>query len=146
MRFQLVDLRKTFSIALALIMLVSNIGITFTSHFCGGKTVKAILSIGLHEIECGMTQTQDFCQKSNEPSSICHNNCCENRFQHISIQDEYETLAFETRREHQKFWTSSYGVEKQNINQSSVNQRTYLNYSPPLLIRDIPLEIQKFTI
>ncbi len=139
-------MKSLFSISLALLILLSNIGITFTSHFCGGETVLASISIGQHELNCGMSQASEYCLNISDVSSLEKTPCCENRFHQMSLDDEYETITL-----NKKQFNNTYPLYLVCVNLIK-NQHTIslgpsmVNYSPPVLLQNIPVELQTFII
>lgn len=63
--------RRIAHIILALFLLVSTTGITFSMHYCGGKLVSASIN--------------------KEAKSCCDGNggCCENKTLHFEIEEDY---------------------------------------------------------
>jgi len=49
-------MRRVFAIFFALLLLVTNSGVAFASHYCGGKAVKTNISFGQNELSCGMPE------------------------------------------------------------------------------------------
>jgi len=64
-------LKKITHIILALFLLVSTTGITFSMHYCGGKLVSASIN--------------------KEAKSCCDDarGCCENKTLHFEVKDDY---------------------------------------------------------
>lgn len=73
-------------------MLVSNIGLTMNTHFCGGYAVESTFSLGLANLDCGMPDMEQACdsEKTDSPS-IKPIPCCENQHQVLEVDENLET-------------------------------------------------------
>ena len=52
-------MKRILSILLAILMLTTNMSITFATHYCGGKAVKSSISFGHDELSCGMAKMDE---------------------------------------------------------------------------------------
>ena len=68
-------------------MLVSSMGITFSTHYCMGRAVDSQLMIGAHELSCGMMDMESSCDR--EGDVIMPPGCCDNSTISIEIKDDY---------------------------------------------------------
>ena len=74
-------MRKLIAISLSCILLLSNVGITLASHYCGGEAVESAVLIGGGELDCGMDMDAASCEIPQEQSSSFHAPpCCENHY------------------------------------------------------------------
>ena len=127
-------------------MLTTNVGITFATHYCGGKAVKTSISLGQDDLDCGMSNMDTPCKDQPKSPTIKRKSCCENQYTQISIDDDYNQTAVETLNVDFKFiavFITSY------INFYSFNNTKkpeYLAYSPPLLDHDVQVMNQTFLI
>jgi len=64
-------------------------GFTMATHYCGGHAVETALVIGEAHIDCGMESEEEPCANPVVKS----NNCCENEYTSMSIEDDYNTQA-----------------------------------------------------
>jgi hypothetical protein len=76
--------KKTISIALSLILLLSNVGFTMGTHFCGGHAVISELMIGEEHLDCGMAMVE---KSVSDKLSISAPNCCANQYLSPSTDD-----------------------------------------------------------
>lgn len=71
-------------------MLVSNVVFSLNTHYCGGKAVKTSFSIGLHNPDCGMAETEPGCGEipAQQGNEINQKPCCENTHQVIQMDED----------------------------------------------------------
>lgn len=138
-------MKKLLAISLALILLTSNIGLAMVTHYCGGQAVKSQLMIGSNHLDCGMADMNMATEQDPEAIDYTSSGCCENQYQTFEIEDDYQinlsqlslNLDFVVAFVH-SFWNV--------VLLSETEHPQYTNYSPPLLLRDIPLLHQVFII
>jgi hypothetical protein len=83
-------MKQVFSLFLTLLMLTTNVGITFATHYCGGKAVKSSVSFTHDELGCGMAvQDEQACEKIPKTDVIKQEKCCKNTFSTFSIEDDF---------------------------------------------------------
>ena len=80
-------MKKSLSISLIFLLLISTGGLTINKHFCGGILVSTKINSVLDEKSCcGQDETEDM-------------NCCENETQLIQVDEDYvfssKPVAFE---------------------------------------------------
>lgn len=139
-------MKRTFSIFLSLLILTTNVGITFAAHYCEGKVVKTSISFWEDSINCGMTDMSQPCENESQSSTVKRKSCCENTFVQLKIEDNYNTPTIAKSTVDFNFIVAFLTT---HINLYSCNASTeaeYLKYSPPLLTLDIPVLIQSFLI
>lgn len=125
-------------------MLFSTLSFSIDKHYCGGQLYsEAIFS---HAKDCGMQQ-MDVCGDTNSTSnSIKNNGCCHNVLVFIKGQNleqqAISTLILDVQQ-------SAIIVDFKDFNfiADYLQQPTfYQNYSPPSLVKDIPVLDQSFLI
>lgn len=85
-------MKKTISISLALLLLITSIGFALNTHFCGGEAVKTSFSIGLNDLDCGMEKmVEDCAAPTHESTNLNKQSCCDNQHQVLQL-DENETI------------------------------------------------------
>jgi hypothetical protein len=83
--------KNLLSIFLALVVLLGNMGLTFSTHYCCGISVKHVLAIGQHGLSCGMAGMDD--QQSPRPSAHhteLNKVCCEDQHRTMDVDNAYE--------------------------------------------------------
>jgi hypothetical protein len=64
-------------------------GMSLTTHYCGGKAVKASFTIGHKDLSCGMIPTDQHQDLANK-QCLKRKNCCENQFTDLSVDQNYK--------------------------------------------------------
>ncbi|UTW63075.1 hypothetical protein KFE98_02665 [bacterium SCSIO 12741] len=139
-------MKTILALFLSVILVASQMGITFATHYCGGKAVKASISIGMEDLSCGMNLQKSSCENHPFSSTTLSKKCCENQYLQLGIEDSYKTSSQEVLPEQLK-WVAAFVISYINLylytNSAEV---AYLNYLPPLLDLDIPVLIQSFLL
>lgn len=87
-------MKRIISISLGLLMLVSNVGFTMNTHFCGGEAVETSFSIGLHNPDCGMPDMDRDCETiPYTEEQIKSKPCCENQHQLLHLDENADVQA-----------------------------------------------------
>jgi len=139
------DVKTVFSISLALLILISQLGISVGTHFCMGHAIESQLSMGHGHLDCGMEKMDSEC--ASHPEKKIHfeeSPCCDNEYLSMDVEEEFQSsldrysLNFEFVG---VFMASFFGL-------FTVNQQKpeYSQYIPPLVIRDISTLHQVFLI
>jgi len=134
-------MKKVLSILLAVMFLISSTGFTISSHKCGGKIHKQSLDFVAADLNCGMEKSE----RQPCENNTLKDNCCQNEFQSFKVTEEFQASADTEQLNPQfliAFTTASINLfigEKNTYNK-------YINYSPPLPDKDIPVLIQSFLI
>ena len=134
-------MKQFFSLILSLVVLITSVGFTVSSHTCGGRKVKTVISVGNADVSCGMESKKRKCATQPE----IKNNCCQDNFQFIQNDEDYTQsltkfdfstdffIAFVT------FYIELFETETTELD-------FFTDHSPPPLIKDIPVLIQSFLI
>lgn len=72
-------MKKIIALSLSLILLLSNVGFSVATHYCGGHAVKSALTLGGETVDCGMKEdagTPHECQRARHTLGVRH--CCDN--------------------------------------------------------------------
>ena len=89
-------MRKAIAISLSFILLLSNVGITLASHYCGGHVVESQLMIGANDLDCGMPDMGATCESDGSANTIQPIPCCENHYTTVSVKDGFTTSSLIT--------------------------------------------------
>ena len=81
----MVVMNKIFSVILSFVILVTSMGFTVSSHICGGKKVKTVLSVGVADVSCGMEKNANNCATKKQMKP----NCCQDEIQLIQNDEDY---------------------------------------------------------
>lgn len=82
-------MRKAIAISLSLILLLSNVGITLASHYCGGLAVESQFMIGANNLDCGMPDMDATCASTDAANTVQSIPCCENHYTTVSVEDGF---------------------------------------------------------
>jgi len=139
-------MKQVLAISLSLLMLTNYVGLTFNTHYCGGKAVKTTLSIGLEDLDCGMIEVDTPCKSQSESSTFNLKKCCKNTHTQVIFEDEYNTQETVLTDVDFQFIAAFIISYINNYSVSTLADVEYSNYPPPLLAFDIPVLIQSFLI
>lgn len=76
--------KKCIGLFLALLILVSNVGLAFTMHYCGGK----IASVSIQTLANSIDSKKGCCAKK----TVTKDSCCKNKTVHIQKKSDNATL------------------------------------------------------
>ena len=136
-------MKQIISILLTLLLLISNTGITYAQHFCGGHQMMAKVTIGQERLSCGMALVKDLCDESHQSDT---HSCCNNLYTQVAFDDTVEQPIVEFQL------TPVFDVDKNAIINSACEILTlqkevvYTIYNPPPLIKDFPVLFDTFLI
>ena len=136
-------MKQITSILLTLLLLISNTGITYAQHFCGGHQMMAKVTIGQERLSCGMAPVKDLCDESHQSDT---HSCCNNLYTQVAFDDTVEQPIVEFQL------TPVFDVDNNAIISSVSEILTlqkevvYTIYNPPPLIKDFPVLFDTFLI
>ena len=136
-------MKQIISILLTLLLLISNTGITYAQHFCGGHQMMAKVTIGQERLSCGMALVKDLCDESHQSDT---HSCCNNLYTQVAFDDTVEQPVVEFQL------TPVFDVDNNAIISSVSEILTlqkevvYTIYNPPPLIKDFPILFDTFLI
>lgn len=134
-------MKKIFSTILSLVILITSMGFTVSSHICGGKKVKTVLSVGAADVSCGMEKNANNCASTKKMKP----NCCQDEFQLIQNDEDYSQQL--TNFDFSPDFLISFIVSYVELYDRETNEIDFFaDNSPAPLIKDIPVLIQSFLI
>lgn len=135
-------IRKIISVFLAFVVLIMTSGFTVSSHICGEEKVKTVFGISHTDVSCGMEEEADnVCDRNDMITS----NCCQDELQQIKLDENY-TQQFTEVNFNNGFVAVLFTVVFDLFSSEASQEFFYSDYSPPPLVRDIPVLIQSFLI
>ena len=136
-------MKQFTSILLTLLLLISNSGITYAQHFCGGHQMIAKVTIGQERLSCGMAAVKDLCDESHKSDT---HSCCNNQYTQVEFDDTVEQPLIEFQIIplleviNKAFIPDGFEIRKLQ------KQVVYTVYRPPPLVKDIPVFLETFLI
>jgi hypothetical protein len=138
--------KRILAIFITMLMLTTNVGLTFASHFCGGMVVKSTFLLGQSAIGCGMSDTDAACEISCESSEIQRKNCCENTYKSVTINDDYNRITCKNPDDSFKFIAAFINSYTNLYSLNTLKNAEYFYYLPPLLKQNFQVINQSFLI
>ena len=140
-------MKRIFSIFLTLLFVFTTIGYSLATHYCRGEVHKqGLFFLHANDLSCGMEKSDQHTNCAHHGSALSKKSCCEDDWQIFKITDDYtsasanEAAVAETAAPliAAAFVTHPYESENSSFE--------YLNYRPPLLLRDISVLVQSFLL
>ena len=120
-------------------------GITFSTHFCMGRAVDNEFMIGMHELSCGMMDTDASCESETTGPEIMAPNCCDNAFVSIEIEDDDQIGTEQISLEFPFLFAFTYTLLF-DLQQNVTPSVTFANNHPPPLEQDYQSLYQSFLL
>ncbi len=136
-------MKQITSILLTLLLLISNTGITYAQHFCGGHQMMAKVTIGQERLSCGMAPVKDLCDDSHQSDT---HSCCNNLYTQVAFDDTVEqpTVEFQLTPP-LKANTTTFSASVYEI-LTLQKEVVYSIYNPPPLIKNFSVLFDTFLI
>ncbi len=85
-------MKRIVAISLAIILLMSNLGLTVATHYCGGHAVRSGLLLGGGDFDCGMMDVgTDYRDTSAKYTHFAAEHCCKNLHQTLQTDNNLQT-------------------------------------------------------
>ena len=134
-------IRNITALSLACLVLVSTMSFTINKHFCGDHLVSTSLVVKADN--CGMDMQNPSPQKG---CSILKKNCCKDEIQLVEGRDDLK-LDFSDLNFQQQVFVSSFVITYINLFEGlDTHIIPFIDYSPPLVVKDIQLLDEVFLI
>jgi len=135
--------KQITSILLTLLLLISNTGITYAQHFCGGHQMMAKVTIGQERLSCGMAPVKDLCDDSHQSDT---HSCCNNLYTQVAFDDTVEQPIVEFQLTPPlKANTTTFSASVYEII-TLQKEVVYSIYNPPPLIKNFSVLFDTFLI
>lgn len=136
-------MKQITSILLTLLLLISNTGITYAQHFCGGHQMMAKVTIGQERLSCGMAPVKDLCDDSHQSDT---HSCCNNLYTQVAFDDTVEQPIVEFQLTPPlKANTTTFSASVYEII-TLQKEVVYSIYNPPPLIKNFSVLFDTFLI
>jgi hypothetical protein len=137
-------MNKLLAILLTGLILMSTIGISLVTHFCGGEQVKMQLAISNSKVDCGMNETCDLGDHIANSSGISETPCCKNHVQAFQIEENYKSEQQQT-TEHIAIASIFLVVGLFKVNLSAHSPLNHFKYyQPPAPVKNLQALLQTF--
>lgn len=120
-------MKKLFSISVALLILISGMHLTLSSHFCGGEIAAVKFSISGEIATCGMETSKQTCPADKSIAS----NCCHNEVVVYAIDNNYNPSSLQIKEVTQTLLQVFYIPVSFSINQFQTSNPVCSIVSPP---------------
>ncbi len=136
-------LKKILSISLTLILLLSNVGFTYGTHFCMGMAVKSEVLLGQEHLDCGMGMMD--VDKHSDGVHFSEPECCENQYVTAETDHQYTSDVSVTLAD--MMGTPAMAFVLYHVVVVPTAEQTFiLDTSPPLPDQEIILLTQSFLL
>lgn len=140
-------MKCSLSILLSVLILIMNMSMTLTTHYCGGKAVKSLLSFGNDQLDCGINDMDSqVCLDNQQNEKIHKKKCCENKFTSLSIQKSYHKSDITLSALDVKFIATFIVVYIYNYFFRKDSKKSFLVYLSPFIQQDRSVLFQVFRI
>ena len=141
-------IKNILAVFLACLLLITNMGFTLATHYCGGKAIKTQIVLDKSEFSCEAKETASkmVCDEDSQKSLLKTKSCCQNEYVLIEVEENYHAPVVETIPVNfVTLFACTVGLHKTFLRQGS-SKAIYQNHPPPLLNFDIPVWIQSFLL
>lgn len=131
-------MKKLLSISIALLMLLSGMQLTISTHYCGGEFAESKVSLVGHIASCGMESATDEC---TQPGNHVKSSCCNDEISAYEIDHNYSPSFSEFKTFAQPVLQFFILPEIAGSYSATAYNRFYTDVSPPvnLLASDVNL-------
>ena len=145
-------MKRIFAIFLTTLILVSNSGVVFATHYCMGDIANISVGFSTEAHDCEMAKMGGMCEHDlhEEVESVGCNmepvDCCDDDFVQIQLNESFDSQAQIDTELNTEFLAAFTVVYLNLYNFQPEANADYVDYSPPLLQQDIPVLFQSFLI
>lgn len=134
-------MKQVFSIILSLIVLITSMGFTVSSHKCGSITVDTVVSVVKADVSCGMERKESNCDSKPKMKK----KCCQDNYQLIQGDQDYTQQVNDD--DFSTDFLTAFVITYIELRQTKKTEEDFfIDHSPPPLIKDIPVFNQSFLI
>lgn len=142
---QILHMKKYLHILISLLLLISHLSLTVSTHLCGGEIVSSEIAFANIDLDCCGDKIIDCEETGNHECDLLKEvPCCENHYTTIDVVDDFVKSATQTT---QNDFTAVllFAVLNSNLLHEA-GAKIYTDYSPPILKRNIQTLFQVFII
>lgn len=136
-------MKNLLSIVFALLLLVSNTGLVYAQHFCGGKIITNAFMIGENSLGCSDDEAKESVYNTHNENMP---ECCDNIYLQVISEDDYAGSSFDFQPDFSfvyAFISVFYELQTVQISEKEVRFSEYL---PPPEDEDLSVLYQTFLI
>ena len=127
-------LKNILHYVLALMLLLATTGVTLNKHYCMGRLKSVSV---FHEAESCMTKFGRECPK----------HCCDDQQEEYKVEDLSKVNHnYDFSPELQLIALVEYTLILEELYSEDTDKPQYLNYKPPLIDQDIPVQVQSLLL
>lgn len=141
-------MKRTFSIFLTVLILASNSGVVFATHYCMGGIADISIGLSTEAHKCAMADMDGPCENDVYPDGCNWKpvDCCSNDFVQIQLDENFD-LPLEVDTELNTKFVAAFTLVYFNLYHFQTESNAdFIDYSPPLLRQNIPVLFQSFLI
>ncbi len=128
---------------MCVLLLASTSGVAYAQHFCGDFEMMATITLGEKKLSCGMVAiVDDACANEKDEE----HSCCDNQYTKITTDDNFTPSqdSFQVPINFVAAFVSVFVLQTEPL--VSETAEIYALYTPPPLIKDIPVLYETFLI
>ena len=139
-------IQKISVLFLSLVLFVNGTGIILNKHFCGGDLKAQAFYVPAKQCSHANNSNTKPCHKKTDKSSpVSEKDCCDNDTKYFESDLEIQDIQVEELEINKTFFvaliSSFFDYPYQNFNSKKAE---YLNFKPPLIIKDLEVLYQSF--
>ena len=119
-------------------------GFSFATHYCHGKAVKTDIVLGNNTLDCGMNKMNASCDNKGGETELKKRGCCENESFSLDTDDDYQSSP--QIDVNANFFIPFVHAFIVKLAPQAEVQKTFRDYSPPPVRRNIQVLYQTFLI
>jgi hypothetical protein len=136
-------MKKGFSILLVLVLILSGVHVTISTHFCGGKPAASEVSFSGKLATCGMEGNETTCPLQGQNIK---SHCCEDVISLCGIDNNYTySSAFEPVNFQTEFQSSAIPILYLKNQYTGLIQKN-ISYNPPGVLLSTDVDISRICI
>ena len=138
-----VNVKRIIAPFLAILILISSTGLTYSTHFCMGRAVERAMMIGEYDLDCGMGNMDRTCE--SEEIMLNETSCCDNEFVAVDTDSNYDFSKVNYSIDNEVLIAFIYVFTYSNLTSNEPSQ-AYTDQIPPPLEHDYQSMLQNFRL
>jgi hypothetical protein len=137
---------RFLNIILAVLIFISSTGFTVNSHFCQNQLKDVCLFFKADDCykKFNAQKTKKSCHLEKKS---CENNCCNNTSEYYKLDQDQQLISFDFKAFNTpQIIATLWIVLNLELPIETTKSIHYLNYKPPLIVSDLPVDLQTFLL